>query len=461
MPSDDIHKINELKQVNLILKKLAKISEYKNVDHQSEQKSNDVSHRMAELEQVNLISKKLGVLLQNKKGGKISAELLTKLHHELRTPMVPIRAYTDMLLAGNFGKLTERQIKKIEVVNSNVKRLQETVMDLLDPKKFGSDNNFVNNMTENNSSPHESLTKTEEIPKENGKPKEQLSKTTHQVKELEQEKFLLKKSLNLESQKNQILTKKHYLTIAISVAVIGVIMTAFSFFMVELAGYEYQVKDLGTIKSNYLIQNLRGDTIDTWVSWRIYEDQLFHVHIVNSPLVTEERSQAIFEVIMSREEIDIDDSLLHKGPKGSVSTYYLGWYGALNSIEQSTKFPIPKNLHFHITDIGDGDVLIKLESHKDPNGYSGFTESIIDDTQNQILKSKITIYEVDGLSEQQIKTVLRHELGHGFGLAHSTAPEDLMYPEIRTAYPYISDCDLDAIAFLYDDGGSSQVVCEK
>ena len=138
MSSDDIHKTKELEQVNLILKKLVKISEYKDVEHQSEQKSNDVSHRIAELEQVNLISKKLVILLQNKKDGKISVELLTKLHHELRTPMVPIRAYTDMLLAGNFGKLTEHQIKKIELVNSNVKRLQKTVMDLLDPKKFGS-----------------------------------------------------------------------------------------------------------------------------------------------------------------------------------------------------------------------------------------------------------------------------------------------------------------------------------
>jgi len=43
-----------------------------------------------------------------------------------------------MLLAGNFGNLTEQQIKKIELVNSNVKQLQETVMDLVDTKKFGS-----------------------------------------------------------------------------------------------------------------------------------------------------------------------------------------------------------------------------------------------------------------------------------------------------------------------------------
>jgi hypothetical protein len=36
-----------------------------------------------------------------------------------------------------------------------------------------------------------------------------------------------------------------------------------------------------------------------------------------------------------------------------------------------------------------------------------------------------------------------------------------MYPTITTDYPYISDCDLDAISSLYDGGESSQVICEK
>ncbi|MFQ5476959.1 MAG: matrixin family metalloprotease [Nitrosopumilus sp.] len=57
--------------------------------------------------------------------------------------------------------------------------------------------------------------------------------------------------------------------------------------------------------------------------------------------------------------------------------------------------------------------------------------------------------------------MVRHELGHSFGLAHSTAPEDLMAPMIVTEFPYISDCDLDAIIFLYNGGESGQVVCKK
>ena len=47
------------------------------------------------------------------------------------------------------------------------------------------------------------------------------------------------------------------------------------------------------------------------------------------------------------------------------------------------------------------------------------------------------------------------------GLAHSTAPEDLMAKTITTEFPYISECDIDAIISLYDKGKLSVVVCEK
>jgi len=45
-------------------------------------------------------------------------------------------------------------------------------------------------------------------------------------------------------------------------------------------------------------------------------------------------------------------------------------------------------------------------------------------------------------------------------LAHSTAPEDLMYPTIETNFPYISECDVDAMEGLYD-GANTSVVCES
>ncbi|MBI1662848.1 MAG: matrixin family metalloprotease [Nitrosopumilus sp.] len=74
---------------------------------------------------------------------------------------------------------------------------------------------------------------------------------------------------------------------------------------------------------------------------------------------------------------------------------------------------------------------------------------------------RITIFAVDTLSLTALETVARHEMGHALGLAHSTAPEDLMFPTIETNFPYISDCDIDAIEALYDGGNTSEVVCES
>ncbi|KFM18814.1 peptidase M10A protein [Marine Group I thaumarchaeote SCGC AAA799-P11] len=215
------------------------------------------------------------------------------------------------------------------------------------------------------------------------------------------------------------------------------------------------------LRSGYFIQNLRGDTIDTWISWNVVGDDLFHVHLQDSPEVTDRLQQAVVDVIMSDDSFLIDDSEQHKGPKGTVSRYYLGWQGALNSIDANTERDIPKNLHFHVTDKCEGNVIIYLKNYASADGFSGFTNSIVDESNNQILKSTITIYDVDSLSAEGFKTILRHELGHSFGLAHSTAQEDLMHPVILTNYPYISDCTLDGIIHLYDNNDESSVVCDK
>ena len=109
---------------------------------------------------------------------------------------------------------------------------------------------------------------------------------------------------------------------------------------------------------------------------------------------------------------------------------------------------------------GAGDITIRLTSDESGDGYSGFTKSIADSSQHQILKSQITIYKADKLSNEQFKTILRHEFGHALGLAHSSDPEDLMHATIQTEYPYISQCDIDAIKSLYNGNGKSQVTCQ-
>ena len=234
---------------------------------------------------------------------------------------------------------------------------------------------------------------------------------------------------------------------------------------VDLDGCDLSGADLSgaiaPIKSKYLIENLRVDTIDTGISWKIVEGKSLYVNIINSANISEDNLERVKNAIFSEDVIDIDNSLLHKGPAGTYSTHYMGWQGALKSAAKyETKLVIPTKFEIVESSNVVGDIFITLTSHKDTDGYFGFTKLIENESQNQILKSQITIYQADKLEGNQIGAILRHEMGHALGLDHSTAPEDLMAPQIQTEYPFISPCDIYAIISLYDGQSSSQIVCQ-
>ena len=131
---DQSHEIRELRQINLLMKKLLKTDE----ETEQNKKSNDVLHRIKELEQLNFITKKLIDKLVSKGYTNLSEEFSTKLHHELRTPLVPIKAYTDMLLGERFGKITQEQRKRLEIIKSSVTQLHDALFDMLDNNEGGS-----------------------------------------------------------------------------------------------------------------------------------------------------------------------------------------------------------------------------------------------------------------------------------------------------------------------------------
>jgi len=213
------------------------------------------------------------------------------------------------------------------------------------------------------------------------------------------------------------------------------------------------------LRTKYFTENLRGDTIDTWKSWRIVGTSL-NVNILKSPRVTEHQLDVIKNAISSVKTEEFDDSLVHKGPKGSKSTYYLGWVGALREAsKEKTQYKIPTEFDFVDSNGGEGDIIITLSNIKDSDGYTGYTKSVTEN--NEILKSFITIYDISNLSDDQLETITRHEFGHALGLGHSTATEDLMAPTIDMTIPYISDCNIDAIVNLYNAKSDSQTVCEK
>ncbi len=276
--------------------------------------------------------------------------------------------------------------------------------------------------------------------------------------EQEQQKMFLEKEDEIEHKQKEAAVKKYYKTAILAVVAIAVVAGVYSVMFAELAGQQYQTSAINQ-PNGYVIQNLRGDVIDTWIAWRIPEGEALRITLSGRAL-TDERIELIKDVFLDTEPMEIDNSLLHKGPKGTISVHYAGWAGAmLAAAETPTQFSIP--VEFEVTDKGGiGDINIKLENAINPDGFSGWTSSIVDEINNQILKSDITIYQTNDYSDNQLAAVVRHEVGHALGLAHSTAPEDLMAPTMTTEFPYISPCDIAAMTSLYDNGGHSTVTCE-
>lgn len=213
------------------------------------------------------------------------------------------------------------------------------------------------------------------------------------------------------------------------------------------------------LKTEYLIQNLQGDNVATWKAWHLTDGHVLTVNIVDANMVSQDKLDAIKGAILDEQTVQVADSLLNKGSAGAPSTYYLGWQGALeHASKTSTQFHIPIKFNVIESPNGEGDIIINLSSLENEDGYSGYTKS--DTDGNQILKSTITIYGVNDLSPQQLDAITRHEFGHALGLAHSTDPEDLMHATIQTNYPFISQCDTDAIQKLYNGAQSSSVECQ-
>jgi PAS domain S-box-containing protein len=70
------------------------------------------------------------------KTDKSKEEFLTMITHELKTPLVPIQGYVDILLTDAFGKLTDAQRQRLEIIKLNSKTLSKLMTDLLDVQKI-------------------------------------------------------------------------------------------------------------------------------------------------------------------------------------------------------------------------------------------------------------------------------------------------------------------------------------
>jgi len=286
----------------------------------------------------------------------------------------------------------------------------------------------------------------EKIDHVNGKSIDELK---YQEKNLSQEITQIQKEIKKSQSKTLIITELSLLPVVVLLILISGLGNSIM---------DFTNDETTSFKTRHLIENLRGDTVDTWKSWRLVGTTL-NVNVLNAKGLSENRIDVIKNAITSEESLEIDDSLTHKGPKGFSSTYFTGWTGALkHAVTKDTLYNIPTDFNVITSNGGEGDVIITLSNLRDGDGYTGYTKSVVDG--NEILKSFITIYDVTNLTDEQLGTILRHEFGHALGLGHSTAPEDLMAPNIDMTVPYISECNINAIRDLYN-GIQGSTICEK
>ena len=69
------------------------------------------------------------------KNDTISQEIFSEFSHELRTPIVTIKSYVDMILRGKFGKVSSDQKIKLIQVSENTDLLIKVIMAMLEKIK--------------------------------------------------------------------------------------------------------------------------------------------------------------------------------------------------------------------------------------------------------------------------------------------------------------------------------------
>jgi hypothetical protein len=89
-----------------------------------------ISLRTKELREKQVIIEEQYTKLQQVE--KEKGEFLAMITHELKTPLVPIKGYAELLLSEKLGKLDEGQKKRIEIINKSSDTLLKLINDLLE-----------------------------------------------------------------------------------------------------------------------------------------------------------------------------------------------------------------------------------------------------------------------------------------------------------------------------------------
>ena len=90
-------------------------------------------HGIIELAQEKMLLDEMNKYLE--KNETVSQEVFDAFSHELRTPIVTIKSYVDMILQGKFGKVSSDQKLRLIQISKNTDLLIDVIMKMLEKIK--------------------------------------------------------------------------------------------------------------------------------------------------------------------------------------------------------------------------------------------------------------------------------------------------------------------------------------
>ena len=153
-----------------------------------------------------------------------------------------------------------------------------------------------------------------------------------------------------EKLKNSLRLTHYLIIVLIGLVIIGFAID-FASVKKTVSLLEEKIGGNTPMKTQYLVQNLKGDSMETWYSWAPRDS--ITIHIGNEDNIAKEKIDAIKSAIISTETIEIDNSLVFKGEKGTFSTYWKGWKGAVEYARDLRGIDKPVEVIF--TDSKDAD----------------------------------------------------------------------------------------------------------
>lgn len=132
---DGYDKTKELEQEKLLLIEINDILTKRLDEFQKVQSdANLASDKTKEIEQENVILSEITKQLEEKEV-KLD-DFFPNLSHELRTRLVPIQAYLEMLRLEKFGKINEVQSQKLDVIKNSIMSLNQFITNILTSAKI-------------------------------------------------------------------------------------------------------------------------------------------------------------------------------------------------------------------------------------------------------------------------------------------------------------------------------------